>query len=415
MQGLPCHVDQSTIGSANDVLEFLIAQPPKAFQHLISSPAIACAVLRSLTEIERLIVLRLLHLVEAIRLEIVAVWLGTARVAAVQVVRSLMRKRLLEQRQSGSSVASGRSENKYSLNAGFQAAVLKAVTAESETISELTDREITMSLEILQTHSNQQWHNFLVWICDESGTILTVGPPMTNNEGAVEHKKNVARVRLAPTGSTIKPCEELIHLSQILGLQNTPIVRGMVEAPKPPCGFSWTLQDGRRQAMALSVEMLRQLELGSIMQDVGGQQNPTEKVAEVLAMLFSLAQMKIGQPQRCDNYSPLKRRVLRVLYDIGMIYTRSLTELKVFWSTPSARLLYSQGSESGILERTLYIPNYPIEQFSELQGLLDKHLILTRKQAPPQEIGMIVESNFKIFAYTRDTHLISILCGMSRG
>ena len=167
-------------------------------------------------------------------------------------------------------------------------------------------------------------------------------------------------------------------------LRDGGLVRSKGRATITTEGFAFVLQEVNQQVWILLIHYLNA--------SVEMNMDPTE----VLSFLFTLSSLELGQDYSKANLSPTQLRMLEDLSDFGLVYQRS-PQGPSFYPTRLATTLTS--SDAGALRSSTATAFAPGVQPAAL----------TADNTEPESGFIVIETNYRIYAYTTSSLQIAIL------
>ncbi|KAL7267913.1 RNA polymerase II transcription factor B 52 kDa subunit [Rhizina undulata] len=171
------------------------------------------------------------------------------------------------------------------------------------------------------------------------------------------------------THSDIQPSAGVIHL-----LKNSGLMERQGQITKD--GFSFLLQEGNAQIWALLIQYL------DMSEQLGMDQT------DVLHFLFMLGSLELGQAYSVETLTPTQKNMLADLRDYGVVYQRKASSDRFYPTRLATTLTSDTGglrSASASLESTL------------------------KKSVTGERGFIIVETNYRIYAYTDSPLQIAVL------
>jgi transcription initiation factor TFIIH subunit 4 len=245
----------------------------------------------------------------------------------------------------------------YQLNKAFQRSLRLALTGggdhRSFGVPSSTPDKNEVTIDFLDTYARQQWESILYYVVGSAGQGL--GSAVNITAGTKE---------LLESGGFVMSKG-----------RNAYITRD---------GFSFLLQETNAQIWTLLIEYLKLSE--KLQMDA----------VDVLSFLFTLGSLELGVSYTTENLTPTQAHMLEDLSDFGVIYRRA-SDTSRYYPT---RLATTLTSDSPALLNT-----------SMAAASLSVTPTTTTTLAPLEtEKGyIIVETNYRIYAYTSSPLNISIL------
>jgi len=165
----------------------------------------------------------------------------------------------------------------------------------------------------------------------------------------------------------LKPSQNVLILLKRAGLMTSDNPRAAARGNITSKGFQFLLEDVNRQLWDLLLQYLKMAE------------DQEMDLVEVLGLLFMLGSLELGQPYSTENLSNIQLQVLTDLSDYGLIY-RKESNPGHFYPTRLATTLTSSAPS-----------------------------LVSSTQAKEEKGFLIVETNYRIYAYTSNSLQIAIL------
>lgn len=133
-----------------------------------------------------------------------------------------------------------------------------------------------------------------------------------------------------------------------------------------------------------------------------------------LTILLSLSDARVGQAFNFDTTLPHVEEFLWLLTDIGILYCEENVDGGTYIVTPAALALFRRDASSCIarcITRGISSSTLPAHLY--VTGCLEAGAVDTSSEAMSEEQGVIVEANFKVYAYTTSqlhANLLGLFC-----
>ncbi|KAJ2772953.1 RNA polymerase II transcription factor B 52 kDa subunit [Coemansia nantahalensis] len=265
------------------IAEYLESLPTQFCRRVFSSPAACLAIFRMLSTVGKQLVMSMLYLDSALRLQDVLQW---AKIEQQRVVKGkihqLRKLQLVVEDRGG-----------VSLNPIFREQLRNALTGGGDFSSFGTPyvgpRDRRVSLAWLARYANERWEAVLHFMVGRS---------------------QVSPESLAPLSESVR---NILRMSRLMegGDGGMTITNS---------GFQFLLQDAASQAWTVLLQYLRLAEAQSM------------DVVEVLNFLFQLVSLQLGRAYSAEALTRNQRKMLGELRDFGLIYQDD-TDSKRFYPT----------------------------------------------------------------------------------
>jgi len=329
--------NQGSTGDFTSALyAFLNALPKLTLARLYNTPASCLAIFRLLPLIGRHLVLNMLWSEDPIRNSEVEIWADINRSESkTQLQDSLTKLRRLNIIED--LLASYDQRNTLTLNRSFQQNLRRALTGGGNHCSFgvpcNTSPNSVVSIEELDRYGTEKWETILHYM---------VGSRL-------------------PT----KPSHNILTLLGQSGLMTSSDPRSIHNLKITSKGFGFLLEDVNTQLWDILLQYL-------IMSEANG-----VDVVDVLACLFMLGSLELGQEYSFSNWTPTQTQVLQDLVDYGLVL---VTARDRFYPTRLATTLTSSAP-----------PLVSAERAQEEHGFL------------------VLETNYRVYAYTSNPLQIAVL------
>ncbi|KAJ2897685.1 RNA polymerase II transcription factor B 52 kDa subunit, partial [Coemansia aciculifera] len=346
------------------IAEYLESLPTQFCRRVFSNPAACLAIFRLLSTVGKQIVMSMLYLDGAIKVQDVYQW---AKASHQQLVKSkvhqLRKLQILAEERAGD----------LSLNPVFREQLRNALTGGGDFSSFGIpvkgggggDRA-AMSKKWLASYANDRWEAILHFMV--GGQSSNIEPP----------SESVRRILL---------------MSRLM--ENSPDGMKITNS-----GFQFLLQDPSSQVWTVLLQYLRLAE----MEDMD--------VVEVLNFTFQLVSLQLGRPYSTEALTKNQRRMLTELCDFGLLYQESAPQ---FYPTHFITSLSSgSASHSGLLSK-----GTAAAAASAVVGTggggrsaipTTSSTTTAGELAKPSDQGFIIlETNCRMYAYTSSALQIAIL------
>ncbi|KAG9674765.1 transcription factor Tfb2, partial [Aureobasidium melanogenum] len=336
-------------------LEYLEGQPGIIFNRLYQQPSTALAIFRRmLPHLAKNLVMAMLFMPTPLAISDLETWVkpdvDSVRASAYSN-NILGRLKILEETRNDQNRPA------YQLNKAFRKSLRLALTGggdhRSFGVPSSTPDKNEVTLDFLDTYARQQWEGILYYVVGSAGQGL--GGAVNITAGTKE---------LLESGGFV-----------MTKGRNAYITRD---------GFSFLLQETNAQIWTLLIEYLKlseRLQMDSV---------------DVLSFLFTLGSLELGVSYTTENLTPTQAHMLDDLSDFGIVYRRASDKSRYY----PTRLATTLTSDSPALLNT---------------SISATSLGVTPtggNMVAPQETEkgyIIVETNYRIYAYTSSPLNISIL------
>lgn len=273
-------------------------------------------------------------------------------------------------------VSSKREDDKsvsYSVSQGFQRSLRQAIEGSGThrtfgvpaTKAERGERKL--DIDFLDEHARSQWESILFFLVS----------------GAAGFAPGSVKIEIGPG------TRKLLHEGQLV-----KTVHGVPRITKE--GFTFVLQETNAQVWSLLIIYLKMV--NDVRIYIGWSDNRTDhpklgmSETEVLSFLFMLGSLELGQDYSTSTLSPTQLQMLDDLSAMGIVY-RSSKESRTFYPT---RLATTLTSDSGALPGSDVSTTEKPDSKAQNKGFI------------------IVETNYRLYAYTNSLIQIAILSLFTR-
>lgn len=254
----------------------------------------------------------------------------------------------------------------YTLNAGFQRSLREALEGSGThrsfgvpaTREERGGKKV--SLEVLDEYARARWEAILYYLVSGAAQLDT------RRDTTIRGNVGLGTRKLLEAGDFVKTRDGSPRITKD--------------------GFSFVLRETNAQVWSLLIEYLRMVS-GLGMDET-----------EVLAFLFMLGSLDVGQDYSTSTLSPTQRSMLDDLTDMGLVY-RTSAESRTFYPT---RLATTLTSDTGV---ALSSSANDIGQAN--QGGAGSSVAANKG-------FIIIETNYRLYAYTNSLIQIAILSLFTR-
>ncbi|GAB7350560.1 hypothetical protein MBLNU459_g1138t1 [Dothideomycetes sp. NU459] len=337
-------------------LDYLEAQPGMIFNKLYQQPSTALAVFRRmLPHLAKNIVMAMVYMPIPLAVSDLDNWTKPdpeSLRARDQSLSILLRLKILEDTRTGE----GRPA--YTMSKSFCKSLRMALTGggnhRSFGVPCSTPDKTLVTIDFLDTFARGQWEAILYYVVGSADAALA------------------GRVNISP------------GTKQLLEAGGFVSLRGK-QAYITQTGFSFLLQEVNAQIWTLLIEYLKLSE------------NLQMDPVDALAFLFTLGSLELGVSYSTDNLTPTQHQMLEDLSDFGVIY-RDASDSKRYYPTRLATTLTSDSPA---------LPNSSLTSAMTSDASAAQSAAV---QSTDAEKGyIIVETNYRVYAYTSSPLLISIL------
>ncbi|KAJ2688782.1 RNA polymerase II transcription factor B 52 kDa subunit, partial [Coemansia spiralis] len=263
------------------IAEYLEALPTPFCRRVFSSPAACLAIFRMLSTVGKQLVMSMLYLDSAIRLQDVLQWAKIEQQRTVKAKIHQLRKLQLVTEDRGG----------VSLNPIFREQLRNALTGggdfSSFGIPYVGPRDRRVGLAWLARYANERWEAVLHFMVGRS---------------------QVSPESLAPLSESVR---NVLRMSQLMEDGDS----GMTITNS---GFQFLLQDPASQAWTVLLQYLRLAETQNM------------DVVEVLNFLFQLVSLQLGRAYSAEALTRNQRKMLSELRDFGLIYQDDLDSQRFY-------------------------------------------------------------------------------------
>ncbi|KAJ2741324.1 RNA polymerase II transcription factor B 52 kDa subunit [Coemansia sp. BCRC 34301] len=337
------------------IAEYLESLPAQFCRRVFSNPAACLAIFRLLSTVGKQLVMSMLYLDTAIRLQDVHQW---AKADHWQLVKSKvhqLRKLQILMEERGD----------LSLNPIFREQLRNALTGGGDFSSfgipsSMTVDRTMVSKKWLASYANDRWESILHFMV---GQTADADLPSESVRGILRMS------RLMEDGD-----------EGVMKITNS--------------GFQFLLQDASSQVWTVLLQYLRLAE----MQDMD--------VVEVLNFMFQLVSLQLGRPYSTEALTKNQRKMLAELCDFGLLYQESAPQ---FYATHFVTSLSSAGaSHSGPINTS---DTKGLANGGGRSAIPTTASLGTASElAKPSDQGFIIlETNCRMYAYTDSALQIAIL------
>ncbi|TIA27319.1 TFIIH and nucleotide excision repair factor 3 complexes subunit, partial [Aureobasidium pullulans] len=336
-------------------LDYLEGQPGIIFNRLYQQPSTALAIFRRmLPHLAKNLVMAMLFMPIPLAATDLETWVkpdNDSVRARDQSLNILLRLKVLEE------IRNDQHKTAYQLNKAFRKSLRLALTGggdhRSFGVPSSTADKNEVTIDFLDTFARQQWESILYYVVGSAGQGL--GGAVNITAGTKE---------LLTGGGFV-----------VLRGRNAHITRD---------GFSFLLQETNAQIWTLLIEYLKlseRLQMDAV---------------DVLSFLFTLGSLELGVSYTTENLTPTQLQMLDDLSDFGVVYRRSPDSPR-YYPTRLATTLTSD--LPALLNTSLSTSSIGVTPTAG-------------NMAAPQETEkgyIIVETNYRLYAYTSSPLNISIL------
>ncbi|KAF2769607.1 RNA polymerase II transcription initiation protein [Teratosphaeria nubilosa] len=340
------------------VLDYLEALPAVTSTKLFHQPSTALAIFRRmLPHLAKTIVMAMLYMPTPLAVTNLDVWIkpnAESAQARDKAVSILLRLRILQDESSGIKDAKGRPA--YKLTPIFAKSLRMALTGggnhRSFGVPATTPDKTPISVEYLDSFARKQWESILYYVVGSANSALSSG------------------VAISPG------TQQLLQKGGFVALQGKPPAPFITTG-----GFTFLLQEINAQIWSLLIVYLQvapELQMSEV---------------EVLSFLFTLGSLELGTSYSTDNLTPTQRQMLDDLADFGLVYKRS-DDADRYYPTRLATTLTSDAPallNNALTSTTVASSSDSLEATANDKGYI------------------ILETNYRLYAYTSSPLLISIL------
>ncbi|KAL6704341.1 RNA polymerase II transcription factor B 52 kDa subunit [Coniothyrium glycines] len=341
--------------SSAQALDYLESLPIKTHRRLYEQPSTVLAVFRCmLPHLAKSIVMAMLYMPSSFPTADLDVWFKpSARGEKEKALAVLDSLHVLTSQRNDDGKTS------FTLNAGFQRSLRQALEGSGThrsfgvpaTREESGGNKVT--LEFLDEYSRSRWEGILYYLVSGAAGL---------------YNDSVKRADVGPG------TKKLLHAGNFVST-----VHGSTRISRD--GFSFVLRETNAQVWSLLIEYLK------MVNDLGMDET------EVLAFLFMLGSLDVGQDYSTSTLSPTQSSMLDDLSDMGLVY-RSSKDARTFYPT---RLATTLTSESG---SAMSATSNDITQASQGNA---------SPAAAANKGFIIIETNYRLYAYTNNLIQIAIL------
>ncbi|KAK4493656.1 hypothetical protein PRZ48_014841 [Zasmidium cellare] len=339
--------------SAQRALDYLEQQPGTTFTKLYQQPSTALAIFRRmLPHLAKTIVMAMLYLPSPFPAADLDAWVKPAtksNQAKEQARSTLQRLRILFEESSASGTA-------YRLSPAFAKSLRQALTGggnhRSFGVACSTPDKTPVTVEYLDAFARRQWEAILYYVVGSANASLT------------------GEVEITPG------TKKLLQDGGYVVLRGGGRQRVITTE-----GFTFLLQESNAQVWSLLCLYLDQCP--------ALQMDPVD----VLSFLFTLGSLELGVSYSSSNLTPTQLRMLEDLTDFGIVYRRSGDSSR-YYPTRLATTLTSDSpalTNSTAMTTTTTAPSPSLADTATSKGYI------------------ILETNYRLYAYTSSPLLISIL------
>ncbi|KAF1947636.1 transcription factor Tfb2 [Clathrospora elynae] len=341
--------------SSSQALEYLEGLPLSTHKKLYEQPSTVLAVFRCmLPHLAKSIVMAMLYMPSSFPTADLDAWFKTsARKEKEHATFTLDRLHIVTpQRQDDGSLS-------YTMNPGFQRSLRQALEGSGthRSFGVPATREESgsnrMTTEQLDEYSRSQWEGILYYLVSGAAGLS---------------KDAIDRAEVGPG------TKKLLHAGDLVRT-----VHGSPRITKD--GFSFVLQETNAQVWSLLIVYLK------MVNDLGMSET------EVLAFLFMLGSLELGQDYSTSTLSATQLQMLDDLSAMGLVY-RSSKNAQTFYPT---RLATSLTSDSG---SAMSASSNDIAQANQGNA---------GPSASANKGFIIIETNYRLYAYTNSLIQIAIL------
>ncbi|KAF2872135.1 transcription factor TFIIH subunit p52/Tfb2 [Massariosphaeria phaeospora] len=338
--------------SSSQALEYLELLPRQTHTKLYEQPSTVLAIFRCmLPHLAKSLVMAMLYMPSSLSAQDLDTWFRpTARSDKDKSISILEQLHIVVLKQDASR------QNSYELSKGFARALRQALEGSGShrsfgvPSSETDPDKVTVAF--LDEFAQGQWENILFYMVGS-----TVGLSSSNALGRDVGEGTKALLRL---GEFVKSTHARVSITR--------------------AGFTFVLQETSAQVWSLLIVYLKHAD----------QLGMSE--TDVLSFLFMLGSLELGQDYTISTLSATQLQMLEDLYAFGIIY-RSNEKAKTFYPT---RLAVTLTSDAGMLSTSSTLRNKAISNE------------VSHRSAPNTGF-IIVETNYRLYAYTDSLLQISIL------
>lgn len=341
------------------VRDYLESLPEAVMSRLFQSPATCLAIFRLLPSLAKTLVMSMLYCEDAVQVGSIEQWTrsGSRKVQA-DAIEKLKRLHLIRHSVRDDSI---------SLNARFRKSFRNALTAgdtaNSFGIACETEDKHKVDIDFLDKHAADNWDGILHFM---------VGTPSQQVPG---------------TG--------VLSLLRYSGLMDGPDFNNMRITNS---GFQFLLQSVNAQLWTL---LLQYLNMSSNLQ---------MDSVDVLNFIFMLGSLQLGRDYSLAGLSETQVQMLEDLRDYGLVYQRKSTSRR-FYPTRLATSLTS-GTDASFRPAAASIE---LATSGGQGGLVDSStssdlsMATSRFQSQPSQGFIILETNYRLYAYTNSPLQIAVL------
>ncbi|CEM24440.1 unnamed protein product [Vitrella brassicaformis CCMP3155] len=438
----------------HDLFDFLSTLKDPQISKLYRDPAVVQAVFRSLVPLARNLVMRLLYVQATMQEKLVAFWhrdTSEAKAARKEAMLQMKRWRLLQPPRENAAVTAAKQQGKdkqadgekdrrgegdkdkkggggeaasaagggaakkpdepgdevmslFVLNKTFQE------TLKTKNISEGLGEEGLMTplprlpsarhspeRHQLHEHASKKLQALLAYLVSEDrATDSTRDEPLQMSD-----RPRTAR---APNNMDLINVLQRKRLVVMDGTHDEG-GRGVMTGGISQVAFQFMLKDMRKQLASLVGEYLRMVE----QEDESGFQ-----LNDSLVVAFTLTQTRIGQPMNVSKLTPPQKRFISFARELGLVWVRKsdLNKVSAYHPTPTALLLKQEGDE--VQQLVTALTSAAAEAARQSSSSHHSNEPAGEGANEGLEMGIMVQSNFKVYAYTTSTLQISLLGAFCR-
>ncbi|EDU51456.1 TFB2 RNA polymerase II transcription initiation nucleotide excision repair factor TFIIH subunit TFB2 [Pyrenophora tritici-repentis] len=340
--------------SSTQALEYLEGLPLATHKKLYEQPSTVLAVFRCmLPHLAKSIVMAMLYMPSPFPAADLDAWFKpSARKEKERATFTLDRLHIITSSRQDNGTLS------WTLSPGFQRSLRNAIEGSGTHRSfgvPATKEESgkRVSVEFLDEYSRAQWEGILYYLVSGAAGL---------------GKDNISRAEVSPSTKTLLNTGDLVRT-----------IHGSPRITKD--GFSFVLQETNAQVWSLLIIYLK------VTNELGMSET------EVLAFLFMLGSLELGQDYSTSTLSPTQLRMLDDLSSMGLIY-RSDKNARTFYPT---RLATTLTSDSG---SAMSASSNDIAQAGQGNA---------GPSATANKGFIIIETNYRLYAYTNSLIQIAIL------
>ncbi|EME41340.1 hypothetical protein DOTSEDRAFT_156149 [Dothistroma septosporum NZE10] len=342
--------------SAQRALDYLEQLPGTTFTRLYQQPSTALAIFRRmLPHLAKTLVMAMLYMPTPFAAADLDTWIRPdmpSQQARDKALSTLQRLRILFDDQHNGKPA-------YKLSPAYGKSLRLALTGggdhRSFGVPCSTPDKTSISTEYLDTFARRQWEAILYYVVGSANRALS------------------GEVDISPGTKSLLQKGEFVN-----------VMSGGKQRMISTTGFTFLLQDVNAQVWSL---LIVYLEVSSSLR-----MDPVE----VLSFLFTLGSLELGISYSTANLTPTQQQMLDDLADFGLIYRR----------TPDSHRYYPTRLATTLTSDAPALTNNSLMKTTVMTGDPSTDLAAS---ASDEKGFIILETNYRLYAYTSSPLLISIL------